>query len=124
MREAGASAALAVDRDGPILAAATQAARAFRVQPEFRRVDFDRDPDWEAELLAFAPDVVFALSILNRVADRARLLAFLGRCDELIYEGHDCALVERRRLRAAGFTTIELVATSGRGRPILHGRKD
>jgi predicted Ser/Thr protein kinase/predicted RNA methylase len=124
LRETGASAALAVDRDGPILAAATEVARAFRVQPEFRRVDFDRDPDWEVELLAFQPDVVFALSILNWVADRARLLAFLGRCDELIYEGHDSALIERRRLRAVGFTTIDLVATSERGRPILHGRKE
>jgi hypothetical protein len=74
-------------------------------------------------VLAFRPDVVFALSVLNWVADKARLLAFLGRCEELIYEGHDSALVERRRLRAAGFTTIELVATSERGRPILHGRK-
>jgi SAM-dependent methyltransferase/predicted Ser/Thr protein kinase len=122
LKEAGAAATLAVDRDTPILAAAANAARAFGVRPEFRRVDFDRDADWEAELLAFRPDVVFALSVLNWVADQARLLAFLGRCDELIYEGHDSALVERRRLRAAGFTTIELVATSERGRPILHCR--
>jgi predicted Ser/Thr protein kinase/predicted RNA methylase len=122
LKEAGAAATLAVDRDAPILAAAANAARAFGVRPEFRRVDFDRDADWEAELLAFRPDVVFALSVLNWVADQARLLAFLARCDELIYEGHDSALVERRRLRAAGFTTIELVATSERGRPILHCR--
>jgi len=123
LREGGAGAALAVDRNAPILAAAAMAARAFGVRPEFRRVDFDRDPDWETRLLAFRPNVVFALSVLNWVADKARLLAFLGRCDELIYEGHDSALVERRRLRAAGFTTVELVATSERGRPILHARK-
>jgi len=123
LREGGAGAALAVDRNAPILAAAAMAARAFGVRPEFRRIDFDHDPDWETRVLAFRPDVVFALSVLNWVADKARLLAFLGRCEELIYEGHDSALVERRRLRAAGFTTIELVATSERGRPILHGRK-
>jgi len=123
LKEAGASATLAVDRDAPILAAAANAARAFGVRPEFRRVDFDRDAHWEAALLAFRPDVVFALSVLNWVADKARLLAFLGRCDELIYEGHDSALIERQRLHAAGFTTIELVATSERGRAILHCSK-
>ncbi|MCE3249917.1 MAG: Protein kinase domain, partial [Geminicoccaceae bacterium] len=124
LKEAGATAALAVDRDPLILEAAAQAALAFAVQPEFRRVDFDRDAGWEAALAAFRPDVVFALSVLNWVEDPARLLAFLGRCDELVYEGHQSARTERRRLRAAGFTRIELVATSERGRPILHCRKD
>ena len=123
LREEAVDAALAVDRDGRILAAGAMAARAFGVRPEFRRVDFDRDADWEAALLAFRPDVVVALSVLNWVADRARLLAFLGRCDEVVYEGHDSARVERRRLRAAGFTTLELIATSERGRPVLHCRK-
>ena len=123
LREEALDAALAVDRDGRILAAGAMAARAFGVRPEFRQVDFDRDVEWEVELLAFRPDVVVALSVLNWVADRARLLAFLGRCDEVIYEGHDSARVERRRLRAAGFTALELIATSERGRPILHCRK-
>jgi predicted RNA methylase/predicted Ser/Thr protein kinase len=123
LKEEAALAALAVDRDDRILAAGAEAARAFRVRPEFRRLDFDRDADWETPLLAFRPDVVVALSVLNWVADRARLLAFLGRCAELVYEGHDSARTERRRLHAAGFTRIELVATSERGRPILHCRK-
>jgi hypothetical protein len=37
--------------------------------------------------------------------------------------GHQSARTERRRLRSAGFTQIELIATSERGRPILHCRK-
>jgi predicted Ser/Thr protein kinase len=123
LREAGAATALAVDRDPLILEAASQAAAGFAVQPEFRRVDFDRDAGWEAALADFRPDVVFALSVLNWVEHPARLLAFLGRCEELVYEGHQSARTERRRLRSAGFTQIELIATSERGRPILHCRK-
>jgi predicted Ser/Thr protein kinase len=123
LKDAGAAAVLAVDRDPVILAAAARAAAAFGVAPVFRRIDFDQDPDWEAALAAFRPDVVFALSLFHWVRDQPRLLAFLGRCDELIYEGHDSARTEWRRLRRAGFEQITLAATSERGRPILHCRK-
>jgi SAM-dependent methyltransferase len=124
LKEAGAGAALAVDRNPQILAAAAQAAAAYRVAPTFLEIDFDRDPDWEATLDAFRPDVVFALSLLHWVRNRARLLAFLGRCDEVIYEGHDSARAEWRRLRRAGFRAITLVGTSERGRAILHCRRE
>ena len=123
LKEAGAQAALAVDRDPRILEAAAKTAFAFRVRPELRPIDFDAGFDWEAELAAFRPEVVFALSVSHWVRDRARFLAFLGRFDELIYEGHDSALTERRRLAAVGFNAIELVHSSERGRPVLHCRK-
>jgi hypothetical protein len=123
LKEAGAAAALAVDRDPAILDAAARVADAFGVQPQLRRIDFDRDPDWESELQAFAPDVVVALSVLHWIADKARLLAFLGRFDEVIFEGHDSSRTERSRLRQAGFSEIELVDTSERGRPILRARR-
>lgn len=123
LKDAGAAATLAVDCDPTILEAAALAAAAFGVEPRFARIDLDRDPDWETTLEAFRPDLVFALSVLNWVADKERLLAFLGRFDEVIFEGHDSTSTERRRLRAAGFEAIELVATSERGRPILHCRK-
>jgi SAM-dependent methyltransferase/predicted Ser/Thr protein kinase len=123
LKDAGAAAALAVDRNPLILEAAARAAAALGVAPSFRALDLDRDPDWEAELAAFRPDVVFALSLFHWVGDQARLLAFLGRCDELIYEGHASARTEWRRLRAAGFETITLIATSERGRAILHCRR-
>ena len=124
LRDSGAAAALAVDRDPAILTAAAGIAEAFQVRPELRRVDLDGDADWETALAAFAPDVVFCLSVLNWVGDKGRLLAFLGRFEELVYEGHDSARVEARRLRGAGFGSVRLVATSERGRPILHCRKD
>ncbi len=123
LKEAGAAATLAVDRDPEILQAAAEIARAFRVQPEFCALDFDADPAWEAGLAAFRPDIVFALSVSHWLRDRARFVAFLGRFDELIYEGHDSARTERRRLAAAGFSAIELVCSSERGRPVLHCRK-
>jgi hypothetical protein len=123
LKEAGVAAALAVDRDPAILEAAAKVAQAFGVQPEFRQVDFDRDAGWEDRLQAFVPDVVVALSVLHWVQDKARFLAFLGRFDEVIFEGHDSSRTERARLREAGFPEIELVDTSERGRPILRARK-
>ncbi len=123
LKEAGAGAALAVDRDPLILEAAAATARAFQVRPELRRIDFDADRNWEAELAAFRPEVVFALSVAHWVRDQARFFAFLGGVEELIYEGHESARTERRRLAAAGFTAIELIHSSERGRPVLHCRK-
>ena len=123
LKDAEAGAALAVDRDPAILAAAAIVAEAFGVQPQFRRIDFDRDRDWEDQLAAFRPDVVVALSVLHWVQDKARVLAFLGRFDEVIFEGHDSSRTERQRLLQAGFTEIDLVDTSERGRPLLRARK-
>jgi predicted Ser/Thr protein kinase len=123
LKDAHAGAALAVDRDPAILAAAAIVAEALGVQPQFRRIDFDRDADWEDQLAAFRPDVVVALSVLHWVQDKARLLAFLGRFDEVIFEGHNSSRTERQRLLQAGFTEIDLVDTSERGRPLLRARK-
>jgi Phosphotransferase enzyme family len=123
LADAGASAALAVDADPKILEAAAKVADAFKVAPEFRRVDFDRDRGWEDRLEAFRPDVVIALSVLHWLEDKARFLAFLGRFEEVVYEGHESSLVERERLRQAGFAEVDLVDTSERGRPILVARK-
>ena len=64
-----------------------------------------------------------ALSVLHWVQDKERFLAFVGRFDEVIFEGHDSSRTERSRLRQAGFTEIDLVDTSERGRPILRARK-
>jgi hypothetical protein len=66
---------------------------------------------------------VVALSVLHWLQDKSRFLTFLGRFDEVIFEGHDSSRTERRRLRQAGFTEIDLIDTSERGRPILLARK-
>ena len=123
LADASASAALAVDADPKILEAAAMVAAAFGVAPEFRRIDFDRDRGWEDRLEAFRPDVVIALSVLHWLEDKARFLAFLGRFEEVVFEGHESSRIERERLRHAGFTEIDLVDTSERGRPILLVRK-
>jgi hypothetical protein len=94
LRESSAAAALAVDRDPAILEAAAEVARVLEVPTELREIDLDGAADWETPLAAFAPDVVFCLSVLNWVRDKSRLLAFLGRFDELVYEGHDSARAE------------------------------
>ena len=91
--------------------------------PQFLQVDFDRDTGWEDRLQAFAPDVVVALSVLHWVEDKARFLAFLGRFEQVVFEGHDSSRIERGRLLQAGFTEVDLVDTSERGRPILLARK-
>jgi SAM-dependent methyltransferase len=123
LKDAHAAATLAVDRDPQILAAAALVAEALGVRPQFRRIDFDRDRDWEDQLEVFRPDVVVALSVLHWVQDKGRFLAFLGRFDEVVFEGHDSSRAERRRMLQAGFTEIELVDTSERGRPLLRARK-
>ncbi len=123
LKKAAVSAALAVDCDRSILQAAGHVADAFGVRPEFMRIDFDQDADWEVVLTDFRPDIVFALSVLHWIRDKERFLAFLGRFDEIVYEGHDSTRTERQRLRRVGFSAIDLVATSERSRPILHCRK-
>ncbi len=69
------------------------------------------------------PDIVFALSVLNWVKDKERLLKFLGRYREVIFEGHDSVAVETERFKQVGFGHITLIAVSERDRPLLHCRK-
>jgi hypothetical protein len=123
LRLRGASAVLGVDADQRILEAARLVASAYGVAPGFARVDFDASPEWERELLAFSPDVVFALNVFNWVSDKERFLAFLGRVPELVYEGHDPGHVETARLRLCGFSRIEVVTTTERGRTVLHATR-
>jgi tRNA A-37 threonylcarbamoyl transferase component Bud32 len=123
LKEAGADAALAVDADATILAAAQKAASAFGVQPVYKQVNFDEARDWETDLLDFGPDIVFALSVLNWVKNKERFLSFLGKFPEVIFEGHESVEVETQRFHDAGFDKIALVAMSERSRPILHCQK-
>jgi tRNA A-37 threonylcarbamoyl transferase component Bud32 len=119
LRERRASAALCIDADATILAAAHLVADAYSVSPAYRQVDFDGPEDWESELLGFEADVVFALSVLNWIEDKPRFLDFLAKFDEVIFEGHDPFEVERERFTLRGFTEVELVGVSVRDRPVL-----
>jgi hypothetical protein len=123
LRDAGAAAALAVDVDDKILKAAQLVASALSVTPALRQVDLDDSGDWETPLSDFEPDIVFALNVLNWVQDKDRLMSFLGRFDEVIFEGHETPEVEAKRFRDVGFQRIDLLGISERGRPLLRCRK-
>jgi predicted Ser/Thr protein kinase len=123
LKEGRAQATLAVDSDAQILEAAALTASALSVSPAFARVDFDDPADWESRLAGFGADVVFALNVLNWVGDKARFMSFLARFDEVVFEGHESRSVAEARFRAAGFSRIELLGQSERGRPLLRCRK-
>lgn len=122
LRDEGAAAALAVDRDPAILDAAAEAAGAFAVAPTFQALDLDDTGPWEDRLLAWRPDVVAALSLLAWVGSPDRLLRFLVRCPLVLVEGHGSVRIERRRLLDAGFAEVERIMTTDRGRPLFRCR--
>lgn len=123
LKESHARAALALDADADIIAAARKVSLAFGVEPILRLQNLDAPDHWEREISDFKPDIVFALNVLNWVKDKERLLAFLGRFHDIIFEGHDSFDTESRRLRTVGFEQIEIVAVSERGREIIRCRK-
>lgn len=123
LKEAGARAAFAVDADKQILEAARIVSSAFDVAPTLRQINFDDDHEWEKEILQFQGDIVFALNVLNWVRSKTRLLNFLGRFPELIFEGHDSLETEISRLRSVGFEHIDVAATTERGRHLLRCRQ-
>jgi hypothetical protein len=98
-------------------------ASALGVCPDFRIQDFDAPEMWEDELEGFKPDIVFALNVLQWVRDKGRLMAFLGRFHEIIFEGHDSVEMEMRRFRDIGFSDIRLVTITERKRPLMYCRK-
>lgn len=112
--------ALCVDIDNNIIQAAKLVAEALEVKPQFRQQNLDAPDNWEDEISGFNPDIVFALNVLNWVEDKARLLNFLSRFNEVIFEGHDSAEVEIQRFKDVGFTTIHLISITERNRPVLY----
>lgn len=120
LKYAKASAAMCVDIDDNILQSATLVASALGVKPIFRQQNLDAPDNWENELAAFKPDIVFALNVLNWVENKNRLMRFLGLFNEVIFEGHDSVEVEMYRFREVGFTKIDLITVTERNRPVLH----
>lgn len=120
LREEKASAVLAVDIDPDILEAAKLVSSALRVAPQYKQIDFDSSENWEDLLSDFKPDVVFALNVLNWVQGKNRFLEFLGRFEEVIFEGHDSFEIEKQRFALRGFSNVSLVCMTERNRPVLH----
>ncbi len=123
LKDCDVKAAFGVDVDAKILDAAKLISTAFNVKSDLKVIDFDDPGDWEMTLIDFKPDIVFALNVLNWVQDKQRLLAFLGRFQELIFEGHDSFAIESKRLSGMGFKHIDVVGISERGREVIHCRK-
>ncbi|MGH9904066.1 MAG: hypothetical protein ACRD8U_00620 [Pyrinomonadaceae bacterium] len=119
LKEEGVKDAMCVDADSRILAAAQLVSDAYEVAPLYKRVNFDSARNWERELIAFEPDIVTALSVLNWVQDKERFMRFLSNFNQVIFEGHDPFEIEKARFRKCGFSEIKEVATSERARPLI-----
>lgn len=120
-RRSGALKCVGVDHDKEILDGARLVSKAFHVNNDFYHVDFDMDASWEEKLPGF--DLVIAMSVLNWLKNRERFLAFLGKHNELLYEGHDPLDVEFSRLQSVGFDRIEIVMITERNRTVLYASK-
>lgn len=117
----GAESACGVDSDPSILEGARLAARALGVAPDFERVDLAKDAYWEERLEG--RDVVVAMSVVHWLPNPDRVFSFLARHPMVIYEGHDDLATESRRLHEAGFSQVDVLLESERGRHVLLGRK-
>jgi predicted Ser/Thr protein kinase len=117
----GASSAIGVDQDAKIVEAARLVGQALKGSASFEHVDLMADPTWE-ERLAGA-DIVAAMSLIHWLPDPERVLRFLARHAEVLYEGHDPLEVEAARLRDMGFNSVAVLGDTERSRPLLYGRK-
>jgi hypothetical protein len=117
----GAAEATGVDWDPKVLVAARKAAAALEVSPRFECIDLAKDQDWEQRL--GEADIVVAMSILHWVPNKARILSYIGRFNEAIFEGHDATEVEMDRLHAIGFDEVRVICITERGRAVLHARR-
>ena len=118
---AGAVACTGVDADADILDGARRVAEALAADVTYRQIDFDSPEDWESELAGH--DIVLALSVINWVQDKDRFRRFLARHDEVLFEGHEAADIDRAMLGDIGIDDVALVATSERHRPVYHARR-
>ena len=119
----GARAASGIDIDPTIIQSARLIAEALDVSPAFSRLDLASMEDWESQLPP--ADIVAAMSLIHWLKPevQTRVLAFLGRHQELLYEGHDSLAIETQRLRSVGFNSIEVLSSTERGRLLLYARK-
>jgi 2-polyprenyl-3-methyl-5-hydroxy-6-metoxy-1,4-benzoquinol methylase len=115
---------IGVDHDPNIIKAAKEFARFAGVDVHFCILDFDEDHCWEDKIATEEFDIVSACSILQWVKDKNRMLSFLSRFPEVLYEGHDPMVNEIARLKRAGFSSISILTISERGRAVLLAQKD
>jgi serine/threonine protein kinase len=123
LRDRGAKMAICVDADPHILAASQLVGGAYAVSPISVCLNFDDDENWEEVLELFAPDIVFCLNVLNWVSNKSRMMRFLGKFNEVIFEGHEVRAVHYEQLTKIGFVNVTPIALSERGRDVFLCRK-
>lgn len=116
----GGSTAHGVDLDKQVLRAAELVAWSLDVPATFDQIDLTA-PGWEEQLTGY--DIVFAMSLLHWLPDPKRLLTFLGHQREIVFEGHDDLATEIARLKSLGFSHVDPLLQTERGRWVLHARK-
>ena len=84
-----------------------QAEAVKQLRTQFALFRIAAADDDEAGRMTHAQPVAF-----NDVLARSRGIE--EQVDEVVFEGHDSARTERRRLREAGFTAVDLIDTSER----------
>ena len=109
--------------EADILEGARLTASAFGVSDRCRwsQADFNKKEVTDSIVGDF--DICTCLSVMNWVRNKDNLINFLSTHRMVIYEGHDNDQVETDRLRRAGFSDIERVAVSERGRGVFLARK-
>lgn len=117
----GATSATGIDADPLIVQSAKITAEALESGASFQVVDLIQDRDWESNLAG--ANIVIAMSLIHWLPNKERVLTFLGKHPELIYEGHDPLAVETERLRSIGFDKITVIAETERDRYVLYARK-
>jgi predicted Ser/Thr protein kinase/SAM-dependent methyltransferase len=119
LKHGKAASVLGIDHDLEIVASAKLVGSALGVSPELQVKDLEQRGVGQ-ELLSFKPDIVFCLNVWNWVSWKGELEEILHAAPEVVYEGHDSVDVEKERLEAFGLR-VDVVTTTERGRPLLHG---
>jgi SAM-dependent methyltransferase len=117
----GALSARGVDINPTVVDGARKVAQAWKVPAEFAVLDVDSPEPWEEHYSGAG--IVSALSLYNWVQQKDRLLRFLGRHNEALYEGHDSLVTECDRLRSVGFRTVTVLGETERNRWLLYAAK-
>jgi len=122
MRYRGAASALGVDSPQEVLdrkgmpdqlKAARLLDRAFDVEMDYLQVDLDGDGYEDAVGDGF--DVVICMSLLRWVKDKERLVRFMARFPDLIFEGHGSFEESLPLLERHGFVHHEFCGTKYAG---------